>query len=45
VAEDIRAHQAPIEAALRKEGVEIRSMDVIAPSLEDVFIASVREHR
>ena len=29
-------------AALREAGVEVRSIDVIAPSLEDVFIASVR---
>ena len=43
VGEDVGAHRARIEAALREAGVEIRSMEIIAPSLEDVFIASVRE--
>jgi ABC-2 type transport system ATP-binding protein len=43
VAEDVQAHRAQIEAALHEANVEIRSIDVIAPSLEDVFIASVRE--
>jgi ABC-2 type transport system ATP-binding protein len=43
VAEGIRDYRQRIEAALREAGVEIRGMDVIAPSLEDVFIASVRE--
>jgi hypothetical protein len=43
VAEGIKAHQTRIEAALREAGVATRSMDIIAPSLEDVFIASVRE--
>ena len=31
-----------IETTLRKAGVTIRTMDTIAPSLEDVFISSVR---
>jgi ABC-2 type transport system ATP-binding protein len=43
VAEGVRDHRQRIEAALREAGVGIRGMDVIAPSLEDVFIASVRE--
>ena len=43
VAEGIKAHQTQVEAALRETGVATRSMDIIAPSLEDVFIASVRE--
>ena len=43
VAEGVEAHRVQIEMALRKAGAEIRSMDVIAPSLEDVFIASVRD--
>jgi ABC-2 type transport system ATP-binding protein len=43
VAEGVRDHQQRIEAALREAGVGIRGMDVIAPSLEDVFISSVRE--
>jgi ABC-2 type transport system ATP-binding protein len=45
VAEGVQAHREQIETALRKEGVEIQSMDVVAPSLEDVFIASVRERQ
>jgi len=43
VAEGIEVHRPQVVAALRESGVEIRSMDIIAPSLEDVFIASVRE--
>jgi ABC-2 type transport system ATP-binding protein len=43
VAEGVEAHRVRIEMALRKAGAEMRSMDVIAPSLEDVFIASVRD--
>jgi ABC-2 type transport system ATP-binding protein len=43
VAEGIKAYRVRIEAALREVDVEIRSMDIIAPSLEDVFIASVRD--
>jgi ABC-2 type transport system ATP-binding protein len=43
VIEDVGAQRARIELALRDAGIEIRSIDVIAPSLEDVFIASVRE--
>jgi hypothetical protein len=42
VAEGADAHQTQIEAALRAAGIEVRSVDAIAPSLEDVFIASVR---
>jgi len=43
VAEGVEAHRPRIETALCEAGVDIRSMDIIAPSLEDVFIASVRE--
>jgi ABC-2 type transport system ATP-binding protein len=43
VAKDVGAHRPRIETALREAGVEIRSMDIIVPSLEDVFIASVRD--
>ena len=42
VAESAGTHQAEINTALQEAGVEIRSIDIIAPSLEDVFIASVR---
>jgi len=43
VAEGAGAQRSQIESALRAAGIEVRSIDVIAPSLEDVFIASVRE--
>jgi ABC-2 type transport system ATP-binding protein len=43
VAEGVEGHRSQVEMALRESGVGIRSMDLIAPSLEDVFIASVRE--
>ncbi len=43
VAEGAEAHRPQIKAALQEAGIEIRSMEVIAPSLEDVFLASVRE--
>jgi len=42
VAEDVEAHCPRVKAALREAGIGIQSMGVIAPSLEDVFIASVR---
>jgi ABC-2 type transport system ATP-binding protein len=42
VAAGAGADRAQIEAALRAAGIEVRSIDAIAPSLEDVFIASVR---
>jgi ABC-2 type transport system ATP-binding protein len=37
------AHQAQIEDALRAAEIEVRSVDAISPSLEDVFVASVRD--
>jgi ABC-2 type transport system ATP-binding protein len=42
VAEGAEAYRPQIKAALREAGVEIQSIEIIAPSLEDVFIASVR---
>jgi ABC-2 type transport system ATP-binding protein len=45
VAEGAGAQRSQIEAALRAAGIEARSIDLIAPSLEDVFIASVREQQ
>ena len=41
VAQDIDALKGPIAERLRQAGVEVLSMDVIEPSLEDVFIASM----
>ena len=43
VAEEIAAHKPRIEQALTEQGVQVRTMDVIAPSLEDVFISNVRD--
>jgi hypothetical protein len=43
VAEEVGVFRARIETALQEAGVEIRNMEIIAPSLEDVFIANVRE--
>ena len=43
VAENVADFQLQIEQLLQKESITIRSMDVIMPSLEDVFIASARE--
>lgn len=42
VAPDVEALKPRIEAALRDRGIGVRTMDRIAPSLEDVFISSVR---
>jgi ABC-2 type transport system ATP-binding protein len=42
VAVDVAALKPLISDALEKAGVSLRTMDVIAPSLEDVFISSVR---
>jgi ABC-2 type transport system ATP-binding protein len=44
VAEGVAAHRPRIAQALAEAGVQVRAMDVIAPSLEDVFISSVRNH-
>jgi len=44
VAEGAEAHRPQVKAALREAGVEIRSMEAIVPSLEDVFLASVRNN-
>jgi ABC-2 type transport system ATP-binding protein len=42
VAEGVVEHQPRIGRALAEAGVQVRAMDVIAPSLEDVFISNVR---
>ncbi len=44
VADDIREQMPAIERNLRDEGIEVRAMDIIVPSLEDVFISSVKEN-
>jgi ABC-2 type transport system ATP-binding protein len=44
VAEDVAAYEFRINQALTGAGIHIRAMDVIAPSLEDVFISNVRNH-
>jgi hypothetical protein len=42
VSVDLDRQQPLIEAALRQAGVAVSAIDRIAPSLEDVFIASAR---
>ncbi len=44
VAEDVVAHKPAIKKVLAEEGLAVRSMALISPSLEDVFIASAREN-
>lgn len=44
VAQDVDQYESRIERALSNADVRLQAMDVIAPSLEDVFISSVREH-
>jgi ABC-2 type transport system ATP-binding protein len=42
VAEDVAAKEWLVRDCLEKAGVKVRTVDVIAPSLEDVFISSLR---
>jgi len=42
VAPEVQTHQPAIEDQLRGAGIDPGSMAVIEPSLEDVFIASMR---
>jgi ABC-2 type transport system ATP-binding protein len=42
VTQDPDAHQPRIEQALNDQGINVIAIDRIAPSLEDVFIASAR---
>jgi ABC-2 type transport system ATP-binding protein len=44
VAEGVAEYEPHIAQALAEAGVRVRAMDIIAPSLEDVFISSVRNH-
>lgn len=39
----LRQHKRPIRKLLEKEGIDVKSIQAIEPSLEDVFIASMRE--
>ncbi|MFQ5925259.1 MAG: ATP-binding cassette domain-containing protein [Dehalococcoidia bacterium] len=39
--QDTEGHRLLIEERLRQKGVQIRSMEVVPPSLEDVFISSM----
>ncbi len=43
VAKDVETYKTKIKEILLAENITIRSMEKILPSLEDVFIASVRE--
>jgi ABC-2 type transport system ATP-binding protein len=42
VAQNVGERQQAVRRALDAAGISVRTMDVIAPSLEDVFISSVR---
>jgi ABC-2 type transport system ATP-binding protein len=42
VAPDVEMLKPQIRGLLEREGVRVRTMDTIAPSLEDVFISSIR---
>ncbi|MGD2178356.1 MAG: ABC transporter ATP-binding protein [Anaerolineae bacterium] len=44
VAENVDGHQQRIRQVLSKASVDVRTMSIIAPSLEDVFIANVRQN-
>jgi len=43
VAEEVASYKPQVKKLLNKEDIEVRSMQLIAPSLEDVFIASVTQ--
>jgi ABC-2 type transport system ATP-binding protein len=43
VAEDVASLRPVIKEELAQAGIDIRSMELIAPSLEDVFVASATE--
>jgi ABC-2 type transport system ATP-binding protein len=44
VAENLERYEAQIRQALSEAGVYVQTMDIVAPSLEDVFIANVRRN-
>ncbi|MGD2048209.1 MAG: ABC transporter ATP-binding protein [Chloroflexota bacterium] len=43
VAENVESNRPAIKETLTEAGLEVRGMELIAPSLEDVFIASTQE--
>ena len=43
VAPKIASRRQEIQDTLQEAGIIVRALDLIAPSLEDVFIASVRQ--
>jgi len=43
VAEEVASYKSLVEKLLTEQDIEVHSMQVIAPSLEDVFIASVTQ--
>jgi ABC-2 type transport system ATP-binding protein len=43
VGRDLEAHRGTMERLLQDREIGIRSIDIIAPSLEDVFISSIKE--
>ncbi len=43
VVPDAETYKAPLRALLEEEGVKVRTLEWIAPTLEDVFISAVRE--
>jgi ABC-2 type transport system ATP-binding protein len=45
VADGVEEYKPRIAKALAEAGVQVQAMDAIAPSLEDVFISNVRNHR
>jgi len=44
VGDDVEAYKNRIQETLRQADVNVRTMDLIPPSLEDVFIANVRQN-
>ena len=43
IAENGEGHKSTILKTLRDEGIKVQSVDLIAPSLEDVFVSSLKE--
>jgi ABC-2 type transport system ATP-binding protein len=43
VVDEVASYKPEVEKLLNKQDIDVRSMQVIAPSLEDVFIASVTQ--